>query len=379
MNSRYYFLIRLTFNIILVASSFQFTVFADTIEIKTYRAIGRNIYAGMLPEMELLAGVLSQTSWMKQSGPSGGGNLYFRELRDFFTHYKDHEAVKIAEDMTVKYFTYDAPPAFILHLSPLPGLDRPEKYSDYLIGRAGGEENLERFRIALRNLAQKSNFMGFYKNHAADYIGWTDRALSGFKADSVSELMADYFGWAGDEFHMVFAPAMFPYGGYAISKKSGDKIIIYQVVRENGESDSLPEFLSGLNLTVLSLHEFGHSFVNPSLERCSTLSKKYKLEELYTPVKTVMEKQAYGTYPTFFNEMVVRAMTARAFKHNQVIYNRIIENEKKDGFYFIEFTCEQLEYYEKNRDKYKRFDEFVPYLLKKYHSNKKSLFALLKQ
>lgn len=379
MNSRYYFLIRLTFNIILVASCYQFTAFADTIEIKTYRSIGLNIYAGMLPEMELLAGVQTQTSWMERRGPSGKGNKYYRELCDFFLKYKDHEAIKLAEGLQQQGFSYDAPPAFILQLSPLPDLDRPEKYSDYLIGRASGEENLERFRIALRDLAQKSNFTGFYKNHAADYVKWADRALNGFKADSLSEWMADYFGWTGDEFHLVFAPAMFPYGGYGPSKEIGGKTIIYQVIRENGKSDSLPEFQSGLNLAGLSLHEFGHSFVNPSLERCSLLSKKYDLEELYTPVKTVMEKQAYGTYSTFINEMVVRAMTARAYCHNPVVYKKIMDNEKKRGFYFIEFTCEQLEYYEKNRDKYKRFDEFVPYLLKKYHSNRKSLFALLKQ
>lgn len=379
MNTGKPYLIKLSVSIILIASCFQFTALADAIEVKTYRAIGRNIYAGMLPEMELLAGVQTQTSWMERRGPSGKGNKYYRELYDFFLKYKDHEAIKLTEELQQQGFSYDAPPAFILQLSPLPDLDRPEKYGDYLIGRAGGEENLERFRIALRNLAQESNFMDFYKSHATDYIGWADQALIGFKADSISEWMADYFGWAGDEFHLVFAPAMFPYGGYGASKESGDKTIIYQVIRENGESDSLPVFQSGLNLAGLSLHEFGHSFVNPSLERCSTLSKKYKLEELYTPVKTVMEKQAYGTYSTFINEMVVRAVTARAYCHNPVVYKKIIDNEKKRGFYFIEFTCEQLEYYEKNRDKYKRFDEFVPYLLKKYHSNKKSLFALLKQ
>lgn len=221
--------------------------------------------------------------------------------------------------------------------------------------------------------------MEFYKSHATDYIGWADRALSGFKADSISEWLASYFGWSGDEFHLVFAPAMFPIGGYGSSKKISDKIIIYQVIREKGKSNSLPEFQSGLELVGLSLHEFGHSFVNPSMESCSLLSKKYDLEEFYTPVKTAMVKQAYGTCSIFINEMVVRAMTARAFKHKPVLYNKIIENEKKRGFYFIEFTCEQLEYYEKNRDQYKRFDEFVPYLLKKYHSNRKSLFALLKQ
>ncbi len=161
----------------------------------------------------------------------------------------------------------------------------------------------------------------------------------------------------------------------------GDKTAFYQIVRENGESNSTPEFQSGISLIALSLHEFGHAFVNPSLERCSTMIKKYMLENLFEPVRTTMEKQAYPTQALFFNEMVVRAMTARAFcslRNDKRIYDILTEMDKKNGFYFIEYTCIQLEYYEKNRSKYKNFNDFVPYLLEKYYSDKNKLLALLK-
>jgi len=32
----------------------------------------------------------------------------------------------------------------------------------------------------------------------------------------------------------------------------------------------------------------------------------------------------------------------------------------------MEYTIEQIEYYQDNRDKYPTFDDFIPYLLQKY-------------
>src|SRR5690554_1334825 len=84
------------------------------------------------PEMELLAGVLSQTSWIEQAGPDGEGNEYFQMLQEFFSTYKDHQAVEIAQDLTNRGFTYDAPPAFMAHLGALPELELAHEYSDYI-------------------------------------------------------------------------------------------------------------------------------------------------------------------------------------------------------------------------------------------------------
>ncbi|NLY91894.1 MAG: hypothetical protein GX081_09885 [Firmicutes bacterium] len=42
------------------------------------------VYLEIRPEIELLAGVLSQTSWIERRGPFGAGNQYYRELKAFF-------------------------------------------------------------------------------------------------------------------------------------------------------------------------------------------------------------------------------------------------------------------------------------------------------
>lgn len=45
----------------------------------------RDLVLTISPEMELLAGVLSQTTWIERRGPEGSGNEYYRALYEFFT------------------------------------------------------------------------------------------------------------------------------------------------------------------------------------------------------------------------------------------------------------------------------------------------------
>jgi hypothetical protein len=47
-------------------------------------------------------------------------------------------------------------------------------------------------------------------------------------------------------------------------------------------------------------------------------------------------------------------------KFGEKEYHRIIDDEKAQGFLYIEAICKKLEQYENNRDKYKTFEEFYP-------------------
>ena len=59
------------------------------------------------------------------------------------------------------------------------------------------------------------------------------------------------------------------------------------------------------NLEQLSLHEWGHSFVNPALEKDSRQVRT--LDKLFIPVKERMAQMAYPHVEIFFNEQVLRA------------------------------------------------------------------------
>ena len=334
-----------------------------------------NLHIEIKPEIELLAGVLSQTSWIKVRGPyKGEGNGYFRELKNFFAPYKNHKAVKIAEELTKKGFTYDAPVGFVLSLGPLPYLDPVNGYSEYLVERAGGSRDLENFRQELVKLAKESNFMEFYRKHYSELDNLLSASTGEFDGIRVITWLQKFFGAKGDEYCLVLAPGMFPGGGYGVTVETRDgKKIVYEVARENGFSEKLPEFQSGIDLEWLTLHEWGHSFVNPALAKYPDGIRQ--LTSLFTPVADRMNAMAYGTLETFFNEEVLRAvqLTALPELFHSLDYNMALMNEKSAGFYLTDFTVEQLRYYQKNREKYSTFTDFVPYLLESYQKNTQEL------
>ncbi len=126
--------------------------------------VSNKLYAEILPRMELLSGVLSHTSWMEQEGPDGKGNQYFQALHEFFAPYQHHEAMQLAESFIQREFVYDAPPCFILHLSPLPDLAPIHGYSPYLLRRAGGKNVLKRFVLRYAIWLNNQTFSPFFNN-----------------------------------------------------------------------------------------------------------------------------------------------------------------------------------------------------------------------
>jgi hypothetical protein len=122
---------------------------------------GSEYHLELWPEIELLSGVLSQTTWVKGHGPVDGGNEYYRALTAHMSQYHNHAAVKIAQQLIDRGFDFGDPAAFICHLGPLPELAQKHPYAAYLVEAAGGLEALEEFRLTLKDLAAKADFGGF--------------------------------------------------------------------------------------------------------------------------------------------------------------------------------------------------------------------------
>lgn len=323
----------------------------------------RDLVLTISPEMELLAGVLSQTTWIERRGPEGSGNEYYRALYEFFTPYRDHQAVKLAQGLTDRGFTYDAPPAFIVHLGPLPELELAHEYSAYLIKRAGNRDRLEEFRLALKDLAAESRFLDFYtawQPYLADIVA---ECSIDFNPQAVRVWLEEFFGWQGSEFHLILAPAMFPGGGYGATVTTAEgEMIAYQITREWGISATMPQFQTGRSLEQLTIHELGHSFVNPSLE--AHPHRVRKLKPLLYRVREEMRSQAYGDIGSFLNEQVLRAAEVLAAKdlYGVAEAKATLQYNEARGFYLTQFVVEQLEYYRSNREQYPTFRDYAPYL-----------------
>lgn len=335
------------------------------------------------PRIELLAGVQSQTSWVSGArGPAGKESAYYRELRARFAPLAKSGAALESQRLMKAGFSYDAPCAFVLSLGGGEAFRAPaEGWPQDLKERASGARRLEGFRSALAEAYDESRFRDFLMAHEADYRRWLGEEAAGFDGERISAWLRGFYGAKDDiVFHFVLAPAMFPGGGYGFSRgvvEGGRKRMhVYQIVRAQGSPDGQPGFPTGKSLSSLALHEFGHSFVNPALEK---RSGDPRLERIFKPVAQVMARQAYPSASIFLNELTLRAASIVGARElgmsSEAGANAGFEAERRKGFYPIRRAAALLEEYEAQRDRYPDFAGFAPDYLARLASEADEIIA----
>lgn len=317
------------------------------------------------PNIELLSVVLSMTTWMETRGPPDVPYEYGEDIKDYFALYKDHDAVKLAQQLTDRGFTFDAPPGFILYFSEPPELEKLYPYSDYLKGRAGGEKILDDFAEALRTFAAESDFAQFLEEHQDFYQQIVDPVKKDFDQEKLIADLEGFFGFNQASYTVILAPYMFPSGGYGPRIEEKGRFHCYEIVRVSGIKWDMPFFGYSSDIYDLSLHEFGHSFVNPTTESFKSEVAKYSY--LFAPVADKMKSMAYGSWETMLNETLIRAFTCyKVYEESGIERGRdCLSREKNRGFYFIEDIFELYLDYMQNRDVYPDFKSFFPTILDK--------------
>lgn len=214
----------------------------------------------------------------------------------------------------------------------------------------------------MRDLANEMNFLSFFQEWEPYLNTVVAEATQGIRQELIEEWLSEFFGWSASEFHLLMTASMFRSGGYGatILDESGN-LIAFQIIRDSGLSEK-PEFPSGISLENLTIHELGHSFVNPSMEIYP--ERMNNLKPLFWPVRKVMRAQAYTIVYIFINEQVLRAVEVMAARDlfPQEVETIILNKQVDRGFYLTEYIVEQLEYYQSNRNLYPTFAEFVPFL-----------------
>ena len=355
------------------------------------RRLGPSISIEVDPRIELLSGVLLNSSWTRgRANRNGQASSYTLELKALLGPERASGAIRNADALGKIGFDYDAPPALVLSTTDGLAMCAPEGgYSAYLRKRGLGSANLGNLLASLRTAAAASSFDSFWDSHRSYYDSLLDRASAGLEADRAVEWLLSYYGAKGQyRFHYVLAPALFPGGGYGTTidrEEDGTRVRhVYQVVRD-------AENVDAASLNALALHEFGHSFVNPAIGDNVPAEARRGLEEIFAPVRQQMREQAYPNVEVFLNELVLRACTIRG----QVLLGFLDEAgadaalamEEVNGFYPIRAVYSLLADYETGRSAgpgaapatgpaaYPDFASFGPVLLRRLSAQARELVA----
>lgn len=117
---------------------------------------------------------------------------------------------------------------------------------------------------------------------------------------------------------------------------------------------------------LLTIHEFGHSFVNTNVEKYNNRIRKTDTLFSNSKLKEAMKSKGVGSWEVYIIESFVRlgeiriATMQRDYKRANELRNYHINTEH---FIFLPLLEKKIISYEKNRKKYPKFKDFIPELL----------------
>jgi hypothetical protein len=146
-------------------------------------------------------------------------------------------------------------------------------------------------------------------------------------------------------------------------RRTDGRFDIYGILGVEGTSDGVPQFGSVESLRGLVWHEFGHSFVNPEVERLSALVEKSS--KLMDPIAARMRASDYPQWLIVVIEHVDRAVTVRlAYRElGEAAGEQALAKEEASSFAYVGALAERLKEYEQHRDRYPTFRDFAPRLI----------------
>nr|WP_276536536.1 DUF4932 domain-containing protein [Tissierella carlieri] len=319
------------------------------------------------PRIELLSivQVLSNYNKIDDSLITEWDFEYKDKIIEKFSQYRNHKAVKQFKKMSNLGFSYDAPPGLMLFMDKNFNVREDVELTEYIIGRAGGENNINELFESLKEFCIDTNFIDFFNDNNNYYDRIINSTLELIPSDSnIIEDLEEYYGMKQKSYNVVLV-SLYGKGAFGpnIDTKEDDTEI-YSVLGCIGiDTMDLPMFGDLGFFTGLQQHEFSHSFINPITDKNHNLA--YSYEELFIPIKDKMRSMAYTNWGTCLNEHIIRALTSRfAYHEDNLDGIKVLEMEKETGFIYVEALFNKLEEYENNRDKYSTIEDFYPELLK---------------
>lgn len=297
--------------------------------------------------------------------------FYVDNIIEKFSEFKNEEVINEFMELVEKHkFNYDAPYALFLQLDEHFKCD---KLDDYVFKeRLEEDETVYDFIEKLEEFAKRINFEEYYNSNIVTYKKWTNYILECFKKGNVLAFYENYFGKFNNEFYLNLIP--FASDG-SFSSSIGNKIYDMNPVTGDMKKESLFERDRYENVIGAPIHEFLHGFIDPITEKKGLLNFN---TNLFDNLNEEMSKQGYPTDVEIINEHLVRAIQIRYIlnEHNDTKWAEYVTSmEENSGFIYIRDILENLEEFERNREIYKKFEDYYPkiitYLQNKIKNKKK--------
>lgn len=302
---------------------------------------------------------------------------YVDRINEHYGTFKEHELITFVKKIINENgIGYDAVMSMAIHLDDKFNLK--QKNIDETLDKRWRRANALQFATLLKKFYKDSNSKRFFQDNHTLYNEVQKRFQPIYEHIEL-EWYPKFYGKKPSEKFLIVNGLGNGGGNYGVGVKNpkGDKEVYAIMGTWSMDSLGMAQFPLQSYFPTL-LHEFNHSFVNYLLEKDTTIFRESG-EKLYSVVKEKMNRQAYGIWQTMLNEALVRAAVIKYQKDHNFSSEEISKetNEQLDrGFLWIEKLVEELDNFDRQRDRYPTLESYMPIVAKAYQSYAKDIYSL---
>ena len=308
--------------------------------------------------LELLSIIQSLTNWPNIGGFTTFDFQYYRDVKEYFSPYKNHPMIKWYDANLKRNWGYNAAPAAMLRLSHPPEVRLIEPFPEYIVKRGRGEDNLNLMVDLMDQFVKDTDFMKFWEAQQPFYKEFIDKIKDQVPYEEYNQLIMDFYGEEKSMFVFIPVP-LFLSGGYAAQRDTAEGQVVYYIGGPHKLDNDFPVYDQRL-LRILVFHEFGHTFTKPVVNDYEDRLKEYR--HLFKYMRKSMKELTYSDWITTCDEHFVRCgeyflkKLAGFPEEAQKGYERDLQR----GFLLLPYIREKMEIYVNSRDQYPSFRDFFP-------------------
>lgn len=287
-------------------------------------------------------------------------SAYAAQTDLYFSEYADHEAVKLYRQIRQSDgVVYDAVVSYAVHLKFTGNKAQPLAFDENI--REGSDSSFDRwpqpgkkaFLKVLNDFYIKTDFHKWYESTEAvrqKYLAKEQRSYN-----MVDLSWYESFFYENPKLQTgIFVCLLAGMQNYGLSWELTDGTMVINPVYGVWKWTDL----------MIVVHEFCHPYCNPLVnkhwDRLSEIAEKAYNENI-----GIFSRSAYTSPKIMMYETLVRAATIHYVKENlpQFYSQKLIDNEKAQGFTLVETMVETLQKYRDNKSEYSTLGEYFPILV----------------
>jgi hypothetical protein len=315
-------------------------------------------------------------------------NSLWDAAAEHFIEYKEHEAVKKLATL-IRRTGIDGPVGLMLHYSELPHIRLRYELDENTLNSFSetedahdGQKVINKFVEAFSDFYTRANVEDFLVKHDAYYQKTIEDVKKNIPQSDFIETLENYYGKQNKAYILNPSPVLFPGFGFGKRVITNDGLVVLNTFgpfRQGDKNNSGIQyhFNNADKIRDLSVHEFGHSFVNPITELPENKLLIEQYAHLFGPMQEHMAKQGYRNWWICVTEHLVRLGEIRiAFVMQDHITAEKLRRDytEQRHFIYLPHLEAKINEYENNRDKYPSFIDFFPLLMETFSEIETALY-----